>query len=55
MYTLIANCQLHGVEPPYAYLKDLLERLPRKTNQHVAELPPRRWKVAQRLPVQLAA
>ena len=54
MYTLVANCRLHGVEP-YAYLKDVLTRLPRTTNQHVAELTPRRWMVAQRLPVQLAA
>ena len=55
MYTLIANCRLHGVEP-YAYLKDVLTRLPRTTNRHVAELTPRRWKKnAQRSPVQLAA
>jgi transposase len=54
MYTLVANCRLHGVEP-YAYLKDVLTRLPRTTNQHVAALTPRRWKAAQRLPVQLAA
>jgi len=54
MYTLIANCRLHGVEP-YAYLKDVLTRLPRTTNKEVAQLTPRRWKTAQRSPVQLAA
>jgi transposase len=54
MYTLVANCRLHGVEP-YAYLKAVLERLPRTTNQHVAELTPLRWKNAQRSPVKLAA
>jgi hypothetical protein len=54
MYTLVANCRLHGVEP-YAYLKDVLERLPRTTNRTVAELTPLRWKNAQRSPVQLAA
>jgi transposase len=54
LYTLVANCRLHGVEP-YAYLKDVLTRLPRTTNQHVAELTPRRWKAAQRPPVKLAA
>jgi hypothetical protein len=43
IYTLIANCRLHGVEP-YAYLKDVLERLPRTTNQQVAQLTPRNWK-----------
>lgn len=54
MYTLIANCRLHGVEP-YAYLKDVLTRLPRTTNQEVAQLTPRRWKQSHRPPVQLAA
>jgi transposase len=54
MYTLIANCRLHGVEP-YAYLRDVLERLPRTTNWHVAELTPLRWKNAQRSPIKLAA
>lgn len=43
MYTLIENCRLHGVEP-YAYLKDVLERLPTTTNQQVAQLTPRYWK-----------
>jgi transposase len=54
LYTLIANCRLHGVEP-YAYLKDVLERLPRTTNKEVAQLTPRRWKNAQQPPVKMAA
>jgi len=54
MYTLIANCQLHGVEP-YACLKDMLTRLPRTTNQEVAQLTPQRWKQSHQPPVQLAA
>ena len=37
IYTLVANCRLHGVEP-HAYLKDVLERLPTATNQTVAQL-----------------
>jgi transposase len=42
--TLVANCRMHGVDP-YAYLKDVLERLPRMTNQDdLTELTPRRWK-----------
>lgn len=45
VYTLIANCRLHCVEP-YAYFKDVLTRLPRTTNQEVAQLTPRRWKAA---------
>ena len=54
MYTLIANCRLHGVEP-YAYLKDVLERLPRTTNWQVAELTPLGWKNARQSTVKLAA
>ena len=46
MYTLIENCRLHGVEP-YAYLKDVLERLPRTTNQEVAQLTPLNWQKAR--------
>ncbi len=54
VYTLVANCRLHGVEP-YSYLKDVLERLPRTPNQQVAQLTPLRWTDAQRCPVELAA
>jgi transposase len=54
MYTLIQNCRLHGVEP-YAYLKDVLERLPRTTNQEVAQLTPANWKKAREAAAQKAA
>jgi hypothetical protein len=47
VYTLIQNCWLHGVEPQ-AYLKDVLERLPRMTNQDPLEqLTPHNWKQAR--------
>lgn len=46
VYTLIANCRLHGVEP-YEYLKDVLARLPSATNQQLAELTPKAWKAAR--------
>ena len=46
IYTLIENCRLHGVEPD-TYLKDVLERLPRTTNQQVADLTPLNWKKAR--------
>jgi transposase len=54
IYTLIANCRMHGVEPQ-AYLKDILERLPRATNQTVAELTPLAWKKARENSLQHAA
>ena len=43
VYTLIANCRLHGVEP-CEYLKDVLTRLPYMSNSQVPELTPLRWK-----------
>jgi transposase len=46
IYTLIANCRLHQVEP-YEYLKDVLTRLPSATNQQLAELTPKNWKAAR--------
>jgi transposase len=54
IYTLIENCRRHGVEP-YTYLKDLLERLPRTTNQEVGQLTPLNWKKARQPQVKLAA
>jgi transposase len=54
IYTLIQNCRMHGVEP-HAYLKDVLERLPATTNQHVAELSPLNWKRAREKSLKQAA
>jgi len=54
IYTLIENCRMHGIEP-CAYLKDLLERLPRMTNQEVSALIPSNWKKAQPVRTRLAA
>jgi transposase len=54
MYTLIENCRLHEVEP-YTYLKDVLERLPRCTNQDVDQLTPLHWKQARHVSAKVAA
>ena len=54
MYTLIENCRLHGVEP-YAYLKDVLERLPTTTNRQVAQLTPLNWQNARQSALPKAA
>ena len=54
MYTLIENCRMHGVEP-YAYLKDVLERLPTTTNWQVAQLTPLNWKLARQPQLRQAA
>lgn len=44
-YSLIETCKLHGVEP-YAYLADVLRRLPSHAINRIAELLPFRWKPA---------
>jgi hypothetical protein len=54
IYTLIANCRMHGVEP-YTYLKDVLQRLPTATNQTVAQLTPLNWQKARQTSLQQAA
>jgi hypothetical protein len=55
IYTLIENCRLHDVEPA-AYLKDVLERLPRMTNQdRVDQLTPLNWKKAREQSLRHAA
>lgn len=54
IYTLIANCRMHGVEP-YAYLKDVLARLPATTNREVEQLTPLKWKQAREAALQPAA
>lgn len=44
--TLVQNCRMHGIDP-YEYFKDVLERLPRATNQNVEQLTPLAWKKAR--------
>jgi len=45
LYSLIGTCKLNGIEP-YAYLKDVLQRLPQHPINRVAELLPFNWKPA---------
>ncbi|MBL9169348.1 MAG: transposase domain-containing protein, partial [Verrucomicrobiales bacterium] len=54
IYTLIATCRIHGIEP-YEYLKDVLTRLPSTTNHTVGELTPIKWKEARTISVSRAA
>ena len=46
MYTLVESCKAAGVEP-FAYLTDLLERLPTTTASQIADLMPRNWAAAR--------
>ncbi|MCC7547400.1 MAG: IS66 family transposase [Burkholderiales bacterium] len=45
MYSLIGTCRLNGIEP-YAYLKDVLRRLPAQPMTRLAELLPFHWQPA---------
>jgi len=54
VYTLVANCRMHGIEP-YAYLKDVLTRLPTTSNQEVEQLTPLNWKKNQQRALKAAA
>lgn len=40
--SLIQSAKLNGHDP-YAYLKDVLERLPTQRNKDIGELLPHRW------------
>jgi len=42
LYTLIESARRHGHEP-FAYLKDVLDRLPGMTNQQIDDLLPENW------------
>lgn len=43
IYSLVVSCQRHGKDP-FAYLRDVLTRLPRMTNQDdLGPLTPARW------------
>ncbi|HLY40264.1 MAG TPA: IS66 family transposase [Terracidiphilus sp.] len=55
LYTLIECCRRRGVDP-YAYLRDVLTRLPRMTNHQIPEVTPAAWAKAQtQLPQQAAS
>ena len=42
IYTVIESCRRRGIDP-YAYLKDVLARLPHTTNHRVVDLTPAEW------------
>jgi len=42
LYTVVECCRRRGVDP-YAYLRDVLTRLPNATNWQVAQLTPEAW------------
>jgi transposase len=53
IYTVIENCRRRGLDP-YAYLREVLMRLPNMTNRQIPEVTPQAWSKLQ-LPVQRQA
>jgi hypothetical protein len=49
IYSLVSTCKLLGIEP-FAYLRDVLERLPTHPADRIAELTPRLWLAARQAP-----
>jgi transposase len=50
IYTVIENCRRRNLDP-FAYLRDVLTRLPNMTNWQIPEVTPKAWAKAQ-LPLQ---
>ena len=46
LYTVVESCRRRGLDP-YAYLRDVLTRLPRMTNRQTSEVTPEAWAKAQ--------
>ncbi len=42
VYTVIENCRRRGLDP-FAYLRDVLTRLPNMTNWQIPEVTPQAW------------
>jgi transposase len=54
VYSIIQSCKAHGVEP-YAYLKDVLRRLPSMTNHQIPSVTPKAWAAARKESLPLAS
>lgn len=42
LYTIIESCRRRGIEP-YAYLREVLTRLPHLTNRQIPDIIPAAW------------
>ena len=54
LYTIIESCRRRGIEP-YAYLREILTRLPHMTNRQIPDVIPAAWGKTRRQEQQLAA
>lgn len=54
IYTLVETCRKRGVDP-YAYLRDVLTRLPTLKNTQIPEVTPEAWAKSQRQPTGISS
>jgi transposase len=54
LYTIIESCRCRSIDP-YAYLRDVLARLPSMTNWQVKHVTPEAWAKASRSPATATA
>jgi hypothetical protein len=54
LYTLVENCRRLNMDP-YAYLRDLLTRLPHITNWQIKDVTPKAWAKTQKNQAQFRA
>ena len=54
LYTIIESCRRHAIDP-YAYLRDVLTRLPTMTTGQIKDVTPAAWAKARRAPLKRAA
>ena len=54
LYTVLESCRRRGLDP-YAYLKDVLTRLPNLTHRQIPEITPANWAKTRPVPRALAA
>ena len=54
LYTVIESCRRREIDP-YAYLRDVLTRLPHLTNRQIPEVTPEAWAKARRAEAKAAA
>ena len=54
LYTIIESCRRRGLDP-YAYLRDVLTRLPNMTNRQIPDVAPQAWAKARRAEQRQAA
>lgn len=54
LYTIVESCRRRGLDP-YAYLRDVLTRLPHMTNWQIKDVTPEAWAKQKAAPLKLAS